>query len=71
MSTENKNQPFEDSLNELAETIKKERDNELLFHLVKMASNEKDCETLDSLKKLYKNDIEKVLEAYNDSRNTK
>ena len=71
MAIENKNQLFEDSLNELAETIKKERDNELLFHLVKMSSSEKDCETLDSLKKLYGNDIEKVLEAYNDSRNTK
>jgi len=71
MSTKNKNQLFEDSLNELAETIKKERDNELLFQLIKMASSEKDSETLDSLKKLYRNDIEKVLEAYNDSRNTK
>lgn len=64
-------QVIEDNLNELAEKIKKERDNELLFQLIKMASSEKDCETLDSLKKLYGNDIEKVLEAYNDSRNTK
>lgn len=62
---------FEDNLNELAKQIKKDRDNELLFQLVKMASSEKDSETLDSLKKLYGNDIERVLEVYNDSRNTK
>lgn len=62
---------FEDNLNKLAEQIKKDRDNELLFQLVKIASSEKDSETLDSLKKLYGNDIERVLEVYNDSRNTK
>lgn len=62
---------FEDNLNELAKQIKKDRDNELLFQLVKMASSEKDSETLDSLKKLYGNDIERVLEVYNDSRNKK
>lgn len=62
---------FEDNLNELAKQIKKDRDNELLFQLVKMASSKKDSETLDSLKKLYGNDIERVLEVYNDSRNKK
>ena len=64
-------QVFEDNLNELAKAIKKERDDELLFQLIKMESSEKDSETLDSLKKLYGNDIEKVLEVYNDSRNKK